>query len=112
MDVKVDLNTKRLNQRFGASAIGQAQKILDTQVLKDCEPYVPMQSGALKDSGITGTTIGSGTIKYQSKYAAAQYYGMPNKSTNAHPMAIMRWFEACKAVRKAAWLRVVKKAGW
>lgn len=112
MECKITLDTARINKRFGNHAVNQAQKILDTQVLKDTEPYVPMQSGALKDSGITGTTIGSGTLKYQSEYARAQYYGLPNKSTNAHPLAVMRWFEASKAVCKEKWARVAKKAGW
>ena len=37
-----------------------AQAWLDTAILRDTEPFVPMITGALKDSGILGTVIGTG----------------------------------------------------
>jgi hypothetical protein len=52
-----------------------AQRWLDSEVLKDCTPYVPRLTGALEQSGIFGTVIGSGEIVYNSPYARYQYYG-------------------------------------
>ena len=39
-----------------------AQKFVDSEVLRLSDPYIPMQSGMLKTSGILGTTIGSGEV--------------------------------------------------
>ncbi len=90
--------------------VEQAQKILDSQVMKDTDPYVPMDSGTLKDSAIRASTT-PGEIVYDGPYAKAQYYGLPNKSKDKHPLAVKGWFEAAKAANKATWLRVAKKAG-
>jgi len=91
--------------------LGDAQKVLDLQVLKDCAPYVPRDTGDLMDSGTRATDIGSGEVVWDAPYAAKQYYTAPNKAHDRHPLAVMQWFEAAKAVRKDAWLRVAKKAG-
>ena len=42
----------------------KAQKLVDSEVLRRSDPYVPFRSGILKKSGIAGTVIGSGEIKY------------------------------------------------
>lgn len=91
--------------------LGDAQKVLDLQVLKDCAPYVPRDTGNLVDSGTRATDIGSGEVVWDAPYADKQYYTAPNKAHDRHPLAVMQWFEAAKAVRKDAWLRVAKKAG-
>lgn len=59
--------------RMNASA-SRAQRFLDNEILRRCEPYVPMDSGMLKRSGILGTIIGSGRITYIAPYARLQYY--------------------------------------
>ena len=59
----------------GLEAKGRVQKFIDTEVLRCNEPYVPMDTGKLKQSGITGTVIGSGEVSYNSPYGRYQYYG-------------------------------------
>lgn len=49
------------------------QRFVDSEILRKAEPYVPMQSGSLKRSGITGTKIGSGIIRYTAPYAKKRY---------------------------------------
>lgn len=108
--VTVEIDEAKIRREFGAS-LKRAQAILDTQVLKDTDPYVPMVTGTLRNSGITGSDIGSGTLRWAAPYAAKQYYTSPNKTTAEHPKATMFWFEAAKAAMKDAWIRVAKKAG-
>ena len=72
----------------GLEVQGRVQKFLDNEVLRTTESYVPMDTGALKQSGINGTVVGSGKVVYNSPYARYQYYGKlmvgkaPKKLTN------------------------------
>lgn len=50
------------------------QQVIDSEVLRRCDPLVPFKTGSLKRSGITGTKIGSGVIRYTAPYAKRQYY--------------------------------------
>lgn len=87
-----------------------AQKWLDNEVLKDCDPYVPMYTGNLRNSGITGTTLGSGMVIYNAPYARANYYGLDfNFSKDKHPKACAQWFEKTKAEKKEAWRKGAEK---
>ena len=42
----------------------KAQKFVDSEVLRKSDPYVPFKTGMLRDSGVLGTKIGSGRIRY------------------------------------------------
>lgn len=87
------------------SCTQRAQKWLDNEVLKDCQPYVPMRSGNLMNSGISGTTLGSGEVIYNAPYAHRMYYGVNfNFSKAKHPKACAQWFEKAKSVKKKDWL--------
>lgn len=95
----------RFNKRYSA-----AQKFLDNEVLKDSAPYVPMRTGNLMNSGITGTNIGSGKVVYNAPYAKCMYYGVNfHFSKDKHPQACAQWFEKAKSVKKDAWLEGVNK---
>ena len=106
-NARLIINTQRIS-RFGMQ-FSEAQKWLDNEVLKDCDPYVPMDSGNLRTSGIRGTRLGSGRIVYNAPYAARQYYRHTGKSTDKHPQACMQWFEKAKAVHKDRWVKTAKK---
>lgn len=54
--------------------IHRAQMYIDSEIIRRCEPYVPMKTGSLKRSGITGTHVGTGVIKYTAPYAKRQYF--------------------------------------
>ena len=107
---RVNINYAAIGSKLKAST-KRAQMVLDTQVLKDCGPYTPHDQGDLESSGQRASKIGSGEVSWATPYARRQYYSLPNKSHDKRPMAVMRWFEAAKAARKAAWLRVAKAAG-
>lgn len=106
---KLRINTQsclgRFNKKYSA-----AQKFLDSEVLRDSAPYVPMRTGNLMKSGVTGTVIGSGKIEYNAPYAKCMYYGVGfHFSKDKHPQACAQWFEKAKAAKKDAWLKGVNK---
>ena len=94
-----------------------AQKIVDSEVLRRCDPYVPFRLGDLKKSGIAGTVIGSGKVEYTAIYARRQYYenagrgieGL-NASGGTSGLRGKLWFERMKADQKEDILKQVKEA--
>jgi hypothetical protein len=111
--VSVKINQPQIKAKIAAGS-SRAQQWLDAQVIKDTEPFVPMIKGTLYQSAHQ-STIGSGEIKYRTRYARAQYYGLPNKTKSRHPQATMRWFEHAKATHRQSWLSMCKKMfgmGW
>jgi len=106
--LRIDVDWHRLEREL-LDGVDKGQKILDMQVLKDTEPYVPRDDGKLVGSGVRGTKIGSGEVVYDSPYAKKQYYTMRNKARDVHPLATMRWFESAKSTRKQVWLRLIKR---
>lgn len=66
------------NPNFGSKRterFSKAQKFIDSEVLRLSDPYIPMQSGALRKSGQLATVIGSGVVVWNAPYARYQYYG-------------------------------------
>ena len=57
-----------------SNRLQKAQKFVDSEVLRKSDPYVPLKTGMLRDSGVLGTKIGSGRIRYLAPYAKKQYY--------------------------------------
>lgn len=90
----------------------KAQKWLDSQVIVDSTPYVPMNTGALFKSAATGTHLGDGLVVWDSAYARRLYYGLEfNFRDDKHPKAQAQWFEAAKATCKQTWIRIVRQKG-
>lgn len=80
----------------------KCQKFVDSEVLRLSDPYVPMKTGMLKKSGISGTVIGSGVVEYTAPYAKRQYYTNSGKGQRGK-----LWFERMKADHKD---EIMKKA--
>lgn len=75
------------------------QKIVDSEALRYCSPLVPLRSSMLEKSGILGTVIGSGELKYLAPYARFQYYRTAqSREYDAHRGGL--WFERMKAAHK------------
>lgn len=72
------------------------QRKIDSEVLRLCAPRVPFDKGILNKSGILGTVIGSGEVKYIAPYAAKMYYN-PQFNFQGAPMRGAFWFERMKA---------------
>lgn len=90
----VHMNEPEIMKKRGINSGGKAQHFVDTEVLRRCQPYVPMDSGELIRSGIKKTRIGSGEVRYETPYARRWYYreakfdGAPKRGTY--------WFERMK----------------
>ncbi len=54
--------------------IHRTQMYIDSEILRRSDPLVPIKTGSLKRSGITGTRVGTGVIKYTAPYAKPQYF--------------------------------------
>lgn len=76
----------------------KAQIFLDNEVLRLCEPYVPLITSMLIKSGIIGTVAGSGVVQWISEYAQRVYY-QPNETIGrpTGPLRGKMWFERMKA---------------
>jgi hypothetical protein len=85
----------RWQKRFSA-----AQKFVDSEVLRLCEPYTPLLTGMLILSGQLGTFIGSGTVSWIAPYAIYQYYMPREIGTQTGPLRGPFWFERMKTVHK------------
>lgn len=79
----------------------EAQKFVDSEVLRLCEPYIPMRTGMLIKSGILGTFIGSGTVSWIAPYAHYQYYLKRKTKSETGPLRGSHWFARMKEVH--AW---------
>lgn len=75
----------------------------------DTRPYVPRVSGALVRTGDTESKPEQGLLIYGNaavNYARAQYFGLPNKTTEKHPQATKEWFTHSKAANGRKWRNV------
>ena len=81
----------------------QAQKYIDSECLRHCDPYVPFLTGTMKRSGISGTVLGSGELIYTAPYAKRQYYenaGRGKQGTAQGGLRGKMFFERMKADHK------------
>ena len=98
--------TKKWQSKFD-----KAQKVIDSEVLRRCEPYIPLITGNLIKSGIAGTVIGSGEVIWLASYAKKVYYN-PN-ATIGRPTGPLRgryWFERMKTDHLETIIKKVKTA--
>jgi len=83
----------------------EAQKFVDSEVLRLCEPYTPLLTGILIKTGTLGTDIGSGTVQWIAPYARYQYYMKRKNPSTTGPLRGPHWFERMKQVHKQEILR-------
>lgn len=77
----------------------QAQKFVDSEVLRLSEPFIPLLTGTLIKTGILGTDIGSGLVQWIAPYARRQYYrGRAPGTSNFGPLRGRFWFERMRQV--------------
>ena len=81
--------------------VSRAQRALSIQALKDSNYYCPDAEGTLMRSGHVEDSYEA--VIWDTPYARAQYHGFPNKRKDKNPNAMMKWFEAAKAVKLKAW---------
>jgi len=103
----------KFNPNFGAKQTqkySRVQKFIDSEVLRQSEPFTPLLTSMLIKSGILGTDIGSGTVSWIAPYAKRQYYkGRRPGTQQAGPLRGRFWFERMKAVRGDTIIKGAKK---
>lgn len=75
-------NLQECLETLGLNEGGRVQQVVDSEVLRICEPYIPRDlsggagGGTLIQSGIENTVIGSGEIVWKTPYAHYVYEGI------------------------------------
>lgn len=98
-----DYDVAKILKSRGLDTRGKVQQYIDSEVLRLSEPFIPKDTGALIDSGIQNTDIGSGEVKYSTPYARRWYY-MPAQFQEA-PQRGNYWFERMKQQYKESILK-------
>ena len=94
-----------------ALAMKFGQFVLDQQVIKDGNYFVPMDQHFLEKSAILNSKVGEGRIVWQTKYARRLYYNPQyNFSKDVNSNARGLWFEAAKSMYKNEWLTATELA--
>lgn len=110
IDAEIKFDTGKVQRRLTAD-VEKKQKILDSLVLRDSNLFVPKDTGALQNSAIIHTVIGSGEVEWHTPYAARQYYTWQGiRGHNRNPRATSKWFETAKAKYGKQWLEAIGAA--
>jgi len=75
-----------------------AQRFVDSEVLRLCEPYTPLLSSMMIKSATLGTDVGSGVVKWIAPYSRRQYYSKRAPGSQTGPLRGPYWFKRMKAV--------------
>ena len=82
--------------------IHRTQMYVDSEILRRSDPLVPFQTGSLKRSGITGTRIGTGMVKYTAPYAKRQYFAGKSSGQRGRKWVKRMWLSQGKQIVKSA----------
>ena len=94
-------------QKRGLESGGVVQQIVDSEVMRYMDPYIPLASGAMRDSMITDTVIGSGEIQVNTPYAHRR---LLSARTSKSDLRGPNYFNRMKADHKDDILRAAAKA--
>jgi hypothetical protein len=102
LGTKVEMKPiKNILKDRGLEEHGRAQQVLDSEVVRLCSPYVPVDSGTLQQSADFATDFGSGEVIYSTPYARRIYYTHKGQAANSAKPQDTRagklWFERMKA---------------
>lgn len=130
-NVDIDISDARLQK-----GIRNAQRALNMKIVADCDPLIPFQQGALRNSVNYPQGIYGGEIEYNTPYAHYQYMGEvygPNipirdaegnitgywSPPKKHPTGRQlqyhtagtgdHWFDRAKEQHKQEWIDLVKR---
>lgn len=93
-NVGIKIDTKRIDNN-----IRTAQRLLNEQIVADCDPLIPFQQGALRNSVNYPQGIYGGEIEYNTPYAHYQYEGIvygPNYPIRDAQGNITGWYSPPK----------------
>ena len=105
---KVELDVSCLDKTLnGLKPGGEVQLFVDTEIIKHCDPYVPFDTGMLKDSPLYASRIGHGEIIYDTPYARRMYTAPDDCNFQNRPLrgpnwAVRMWADHVKAILQGA----------
>lgn len=112
--MNIDVKLKSADLSGAIKKAGGMERTVRTQVTlaarEDTKPYVPYVTGDLRATAETESAPEEGLLVYGNAsvpYAAAQYYGCPNKTW---PGTQMQWFAPSKAANLTRWIRIAQTA--
>ena len=104
MSVRVEVNGNAIQAKLDNSWHNGLEQ-LSTQILRDCNEFCKMDTGALIMSSYIHSRLAEGILIWQTPYARRQYYGIQTAYTDQNPQAQWRWCEAAKQQFGADWAR-------
>lgn len=96
---KLIFDTKMAIAKGGLEVGGKVQKVIDSEVLRRSDPYIPKREGIAIKSGPIHTKLGSGDVVYQTPYIR-KIYNSRTMNFNEAPKRGALWFERMKADHK------------
>jgi hypothetical protein len=99
-----EFNRDRILRSRGLEENGRVQQFIDSECLRLCDRKIPKDTGALIQSGIINTRVGSGQVKWRTPYARRLYYH-PEYNFNQSPERGAYWFDRMKTQYKQQILR-------
>ena len=98
------LNVDEVISSHGLEKGGRVQMVVDSEVVRRMDKYIPVRTHKLRQSVQSSTTIGSGEIKQPGPYARRQYH--ENTGRLQSGLRSGKWFERMKSAEKADILRM------
>ncbi len=93
--VKVDFNIKGMLDDVGLAPGGRVQTMLNNEILRISDPFVPFDTGNLKNKGAIEPS--NTAISYDTPYARRMWYG-DNFNFQGAPIRGSRWVERAWAI--------------
>lgn len=123
-NINIRIDSKRIDDN-----IRNAQKLLNEQIIADCDPYIPLQQGALRNSAYYPDGVYGGEVAWNTPYAHYQYEGekyltedgrsWANKGERKYPTGeplvqhtpgtVDHWFDKAKEEHGEQWIELVKR---
>jgi hypothetical protein len=109
LNIKVNIDTNAIASKID-NALDKAQHVLDQQVLKDDNYFIPFDTGELMRSSLRASKIGQGLIVWDTPYARRLYYNPQyNFSKDKNPNARGLWHEEAKALHLPEWVKIAQQ---
>lgn len=108
LKVKLNFNPKQLHAKSEAYC-KQAVTFVGNELLRKCDPYVPFDTGMLRDSGISHSKPEEGYLLWKTPYARVQWYSGRARGLRGKQWALRAWADHGKMILRSA--KQIAKSG-
>ena len=77
-------------------------EFVSNELLKKCDPYVPFDTGMLRDSGVSHSVPKQGRLVWKTPYANQQWRYGKSKGLRGKKWALRAWADNKKMILKSA----------